>query len=51
MAVVTNRKHDMDGVMTLRCSLMVEVRMSMIYRAHLVMLNLSGVALSLMHLV
>lgn len=49
MAVVcmdTEGKYDMDGVTTTRCSVMVEVRRSVSYRAHLVMLDFSGEALN-----
>lgn len=51
VSLVTKGKHDMNSVTTTRCSLMVEVRRSVIYRDHLVMLDFSGVALSSTHLV
>lgn len=44
----TEGKCDMNGITTTRCSLMVEVRRSVIYRLHLVMLDFSSVVLSYM---
>lgn len=51
VSMVTKGKCDMNGVTTTRCSLMVEVRRSVIYRLHLVMLDFSGMALSYTSLV
>lgn len=39
VSMVIEGKYDMNGVTTSRCSLMVEVRRSMSYRARLVMLD------------
>lgn len=40
VSVVTEKKHDMN-VKTIRCSLLVEVRQSVIYRYHLVFMYIS----------
>lgn len=45
VSMVIEGKYDMNGVMTTRCSLMIDVRRSVSYRARLVMTNFNGEAL------
>lgn len=51
VSMVIKGKYDINGVMTTRCCLVVEVRRSVSYRAHLVMLDFSGEAHSHTYLV